>query len=499
MHLWARYATLTIVGVLLVALATSGAGRGSSHDAALASAASTERPNIVFVLVDDMRADDLAHMPITREVIGDAGMTFTDAVSPHPLCCPARAELVTGQYAQNNGVQHNSGDFGGFSALDPTREISQWFADEGYSTGLVGKFLNGFGETSTPPPGWTHWDALTKGIYNYEHFTFAGNGVPESFTDSYVTDAISERSNDTIRDFSATGDPFVLFSWHVAPHYRLVDGTPAPPLVAEQDRGAFDDELAPSLADPSFNESDVEDQPLPLRNRAKVTADEVNEEHRGRIGALQAVDRAVGSLVETLTETGELDNTYVVFASDNGYSLGEHRMVGKNVLTEQALKVPLLARGPLVAEGRTSDVPATLVDLPATFAAWTGVEPGWTLDGISLAPTLAGSGQLFRDTTLVQVGADDEDGWGVRGVRTERYLYGRDGSNGLLYDLALDPYALVNQFDSPRHAEVRAWLDQRRKDLVECTGTDCNQIFGAPPEPTEAPSKSRSQRAEKRR
>ena len=131
----------------------------------------------------------------------------------------------------------------------------------------------------------------------------------------------------------------------------------------------------------------MSDQPAYLRRRAPVSREEVAAENTARLQTLQSVDRAVGSLVETLDDEGVLDETYIVFTSDNGYSLGEHRFVGKDVLTDEALQVPLLVRGPGIGPGTTSDLPVTLVDLPATFAALTGVSPAWQVDGTSLVPT----------------------------------------------------------------------------------------------------------------
>ena len=141
MRAWAQSITAALLVVLVATLATVTANGGARRaDSAAHGAddpgprrarptAADDRPNIVFVLTDDMRDDDLDHMPITRRLLADQGMEFTDAISPHPLCCPARAQLATGQYAQNNGVQHNRGVHGGFQALDPTQEASSWFRD----------------------------------------------------------------------------------------------------------------------------------------------------------------------------------------------------------------------------------------------------------------------------------------------------------------------------------------------------------------------------------
>jgi arylsulfatase A-like enzyme len=501
---WMRTGTAVLAAALVVSSAAAGLARPSEpsptvvpvasgtdrlpvqalHGPVSRAAARDARPNVVFVMTDDMRDDDLQWMPQTRRLIADQGLDLTDAISPHPLCCPARAELVTGQFAQNNGVQHNAGPFGGFQALDPTHEISSWFGGAGYQTGFVGKFLNGYTAQDTRPSGWTHWDALVSGVYDYLDFAFADDDdSPAVFKDSYVTDVIAERTNDTVRRFARKDQPFLLFSWHLAPHYRLADGKPVPPPSAPRDADRFGHAMPPSLQDPSFNERTVADQPRPFRSRRAADLDTVVEEHRARLRALQSVDRAVGSLVDTLRETGELDHTVIVFSSDNGYSLGEHRFVGKNVLTEPVLQVPLLVRGPGIAPGTTSDLPVSLVDLPATFAAIAGATPGWTVDGTSVVPTLRGLDQPFRDTTLVQTGDDGGDGWAYRGVRTDRYLYGVNGADAFLYDDGLDPHQLVNRIDDPAYAAVRTALEERRSRLITCRGSSCNQTFGPLPDP----------------
>jgi arylsulfatase A-like enzyme len=508
MQAWMRSGTAVLAAALVVSSAAAGLARPSGPTPTVVPVASgtdrlpmpatdgpvsrgaarDSRPNVVFVMTDDMRDDDLKWMPQTQRLIGDQGLEFTDAISPHPLCCPARAELVTGQFAQNNGVQHNAGPFGGFQALDPTHEISSWFDEVGYQTGFVGKFLNGYTAQDTPPTGWTRWDALVAGVYDYFDFAFADDDdSPKAFKDSYVTDVIAQRTNDTVRRFASEDEPFLLFSWHLAPHYRLDDGKPVPPPSAPEDADLFADARPPSLQDPSFNEPDVADQPRPFRHRPAVDVDTVLEEHRARLRALQSVDRAVGSLVDTLRETGELDHTVIVFSSDNGYSLGEHRFIGKNVLTQPVLQVPLLVRGPGIAPGTTSDLPVTLVDLPTTFAAIAGATPGWVVDGTSVVPTLRGLDQPFRDTTLVQTGDESGDGWAYRGVRTDRYLYGVNGSDAFLYDDDLDPHQLVNRIDDPAYADVRAALEERRSRLITCRGWLCNQTFGALPDPVAIP------------
>lgn len=495
MRAWAQSITAALLVVLVATLATvsfddggrtggPGSVRMAQGTQSPSATPGTTRPNLVFVLTDDMRDDDLAAMPITRRLLADEGMEFTDAISPHPLCCPARAQLATGQYAQNNGVQHNRGVHGGFQALDPTREASSWFRDSGYRTGFVGKFLNGYGPHDVRPSGWTSWDALTRGVYDYVNFSMTGDGDPQRYTDSYVTSVIEDHANRDVREFARSGDPFVVYAWHLAPHYRITPegGRGLPPAMA-QDRGLYADARPTSFDSPSFDEADVSDQPKYLRNLAPVDREEVRAENSARLESLQAVDRAVGSLVRTLDEEGVLDDTYIVFSSDNGYSLGEHRYTGKDVLTDEALQVPLLVRGPGIPPGTTSDLPVTLVDLPATFADLTGVSPQWQVDGTSLADTLLGGDQPFRDTTLIQTGRTLGDGWSHRGVRTDRYLYGTDGVDGFLYDHQDDPDEMVNLIGDPAYAGVRDALELRRSELVDCAGWTCNQVFGPVPDP----------------
>lgn len=494
MQAWVRGGTTALIVLLLAASGVTVAEEVVTMPSAVQAAAESpvtttadeaDRPNIVFVMTDDMREDDLRWMPRTRELLADRGIDFRDAISPHPLCCPARAELVTGQYAQNNGVQHNAGPFGGFQALDPSHEISSWFKQGGYQTGFIGKFLNGYTAQDVRPSGWDHWDALSAGVYDYFDFAFDNDGKPKTYRNSYVTDAIAERTNHTVREFAADDDPFLIYSWHLAPHYRINgNGKPVAPPASPRDKGRFAKAIAPSLSSAAFNERNVLDQPRPFRTRRMADPAEVITDHRARLRALQSVDRAVESLVETLRSVGELNNTVIVFASDNGYSLGEHRFIGKNILTDEALQVPLLIRGPGIAQGTTSDLPVTLVDLPATLTSLAGAQAGWPLDGLSFAPTLHGQDQPFRDTTLVQTGDDGGDGWAYRGVRTSRYLYGVNGADGFLYDNLRDPAQLINRFHDPGYAQIRMMLEQRRLRLLGCGGLACNETFGLLPDPS---------------
>ncbi len=297
-------------------------------------------------------------------------------------------------------MRHNGGPHGGDQALDPAYPtLPERFAAAGYATGLVGKYLNGYQpEADAPEPGWDLWQPLVRGVYSYDRYTYAGE--ERSWADDevpYVTTSIARRTDDAVRELAAGDDPFLLFSWHVAPHYKPKGKVHAPPPSLPRDRRKYRDLPAPSLTKPNYNQAEVSDQPQPIRKRP-VMKDAKNERmYRARVRSLLAVDRSVASLVRTLRETGELADTYLVFASDNGHALGEHRLFGKNVLVDEIMDVPVVVRGPGVPAGATSSVPATLVDLPATLLDLAAIDDTTGLDGQSLlAPALGARRRVPR-------------------------------------------------------------------------------------------------------
>jgi len=448
----------------------------------------TRPPNIVLILTDDQTPYDLRWMPITRRLLGQRGMTFGRALSPHPLCCPARAELLTGQYAQNNGVRDNDGPYGGFHRLDDRSTIATWLAAAGYRTAFHGKYLNGYEDFDSWQRGWDVWDALIRGTYSFRDFTLFNNSSQHHavFHDSYLTDVLAVRANRSIRRFAATGDPFFVWVSHVAPHRNEAGG---PPLPAERHRGLFTKVQPPSLSKPSFNEVDIADQPAGIRNGAPVDPDRMRQLFRQRIRSLQAVDEGVRSLVRTLADTGQLGRTWIFFASDNGYLLGEHRLEGKNLLFHEALAVPLVVRGPGVAPGTRSRRPVTLVDLPVTLAAIAGATPTHTVDGASFLALLTGHPGPWRDTQLVQTGSDRVDGphpgWAWRGVLTGRWAYGLRMNTGdrFLYDHRTDPFEMINLAGLTAYQSVVAELERRAGLLRSCAGQSCRPRFGPVPAP----------------
>ncbi len=142
-------------------------GTGETSGAGTVTQRVSNGPNMVLISTDDQALVDLRWMPRTRKLIGDRGARFTNFIAPHPLCCPSRAQLLTGQYAQNNGVRGNRGNFGGYRSLkDPEHTLPVWLNDAGYRTSFVGKYVNGYNRSMGIPDGWEDWDATLRLAYH---------------------------------------------------------------------------------------------------------------------------------------------------------------------------------------------------------------------------------------------------------------------------------------------------------------------------------------------
>lgn len=509
---WARnrfVATLAAAGLAVGALTTAGAAPASSEVRATAAtaglattvrAAGGGRPNIVLITTDDQRVDEMAWMPRTRRLIGDGGATFMNAISPHPLCCPARAEILTGQYAHNSGVRHNKGPWGGFPAFSRAHRrdhLGTWLTRAGYNTAFVGKFLNGYTARHGDQPGWSSWSPTLAGTYRYTQFAMRVDGRTKKFNLArdrrhYIADVVGDRGAALVRRYARSPKPFFLWVSHVGPHTANVDGQWVPPIPAPRHRGLFAGSRPPVLTQPNYGEADSSDKPRSAQGHPEPTADFVRS-HLQRIRSLQAVDEANARLLRTLSDTGELRNTIIVFTSDNGYLQGEHGLSGKNWPYENSLRVPMLVRGPGVPAGVRREQNATLVDLPATFLQAAGAPRGST-DGTNLLPALT-QDQATAETSLIQAGASNAP-WSWRGVRTARYTYvaWQDGAEEL-YDRRTDPFQLENVLRADqdpavldRYAAVVAEMRRRLAQLAVCAGATCRPDLPAVPEPAADPA-----------
>jgi arylsulfatase A-like enzyme len=489
-------------------------------------------PNIVLINTDDLDARSVACMPNVQSLLARQGVTFANAFVTTPLCCPSRASLLRGQYAHSHGVLSNTGDNGGFPAFyrlgDEDSTVATWLQDAGYRTALLGKYLNRYPKgaaESYVPPGWDEWSAFTSGDDDeggsyYSDYALNQDGTIVRYgqqPSDYSTDVLAARATDFVDRAAAAGDPFFLYIAPYAPH--------GPSTPASRHTGAFADVRAPRV--PSFAEADVSDKPawvqaLPALNDDQIAL--IDDRYQRRLRSLLAVDEMVASLVETLGADGVLDNTYIVFTSDNGYQLGEHRIpLGKQAPYDESIRVPLIVRGPGVAAGAVVASIALNVDLAPTFAELANASPADFVDGRSLVPLLDGDPPAeWRHGFLVErYDRTRPDQWGAPGpvpvdaargdrdalereegdaitdvapidsppylaLRTERYLYVEYASGEReLYDMQTDPYQLENlaaTADPALLAALAANLDHLRL----CAGADCRAAEDALPNGTAA-------------
>ena len=460
--------------VLAVGCVTGLAACDSGDEAAPPPAA-RDGTNIVIVMTDDQDLASMRAMQRTRALLGSRGTKFANAFASLPLCCPSRATLLTGQYAHNHGVFSNKPPDGGYQAFDGRRRtLGVWFQSAGYRTAWIGKYLNGYGVDgdASMPPGWTRWfsplgfDSLR--MYDY---SVSSDGEVEEFGDDpadYQTDVLAREALRFLRD---RGDerPFFMVLAPLAPHDEddTIDTGARDPRPAPRHIGSLNANGPPRP--PSFNEADVSDKPPELREprlgRSEIAA--LRRLDRSRRESLLAVDEAVARIVGTLREQGRLDETVIVFTSDNGYLLGQHRLVGGKSLPYRGVAgVPLLIRGPGFEPGGTVRTAVTNVDLAATVADLAGLDPDRELDGTSLR-ALAGDAPHETRATLLE--SSD-----YAAVRTRRFLYVEHSSGALeLYDLRRDPFELENRAGDPTYAPQVGRLAAALSRLRDCAGAEC--------------------------
>lgn len=506
-----------VVPLLLLALAAGGLLTPSASPVSAGPTSSLpdlgpgSRPNIVLIMTDDMALSDLEQMPRTRRLLGGRGMTFTEGLAPNPVCCPARASVLTGMESHNNGVWSNKAPHGGYGSLTEGTRLPEWLQEAGYRTAFLGKHLNNFTSSSAEQErGWDVLDALVRGVYAYRSFTTWDNGRLHAVRRGYVTDHLSRATGKAIRRFDRDdAAPFFLWAGHVAPHAArprtcLAGDCWRLPIPASEDKGDFAGVTSPTRSLPSYNHKNGLDKPPFLRPLRRQSRHDIDDRHQRRIESLQSVDRSVAETVRQLRESAELRRTMLVFTSDHGYLLGQHRYVGKRLPYEESLRVPLLVRAPGVPPGATSDQLTTSVDLNRTIVELAGAESPHALDGVSMLPALAG-GEGARSVTLLQSGATvayegdgstlggepADHGWLYRGYRDERYTYVRypDPSGEStqtfeeLYDRWVDPYQLSNKVGSDAYEEVLARARKRAQQLATCAGSQCHPPWEVLPPP----------------
>lgn len=442
------------------------------------------RPNIVFILTDDQTYESLRVMAQTQALLADQGTTFSNAIISYPLCCPSRATLLTGQYAHNHGVLENVPPNGGVGALDAGETLAVWLQRAGYATSHVGKYLNGYGQVSPPtvPPGWTHWFGLQDpSTYGYLTYDVSIEGTLQHFEGeaNYQTDVLTDRAVAEIdRLGEDTDTPFFLNVWYTAPHGGRDLAVPSvgAPVVAPRHRGTAADEVLPP--NPARNEPDVSDKPATIRALPELplsNARGAQRTYQAQLEALQAVDEGVGRIVDRLDAVGALDDTVIVFMSDNGLMLGEHRLLfQKTVPYEESVHVPMIIRGGGFPAGTEVSELVSNIDFAPTLLELAGADAGLEMDGRSLLPLAEGSSSTADRPILIENGPGNRLVAHYEGVRTRRYTYVEyETGERELYDLVTDPIQADNLAGRPAMAEVEAQLSQLVAQLEGCRGISC--------------------------
>jgi arylsulfatase A-like enzyme len=494
--------------------------------------------NVVFILTDDQPSSEMSAMPFTLQDIAREGVTFNEAYVSFPLCCPSRATLLSGQYMHNHGVRGNFPPNGSWSRFEPRERnaLPVWMHRYGYYNVHVGKYMNGYALTDRPnpiPPGWDQWfgkiseDSL---YFNYQliqkespfvapHTAFYGDQPAD-----YQTDVFRDRALDFIDHLDSDDQtPFMLNLWFNSPHGPF---DPAP-----RDLLRFAGTPLPRL--PAFNEKDISDKPKWLRRQIKTRigkrfAKTIANERRRQEEQLLSVDDAVNRIVQALRDKGVLDDTYIIFASDNGFFRGEHRIPsGKYLPYDPASRVPLIIRGPGIPHGAVSNEIVWLGDVTQTVLDIASGAQDPALDGRSLlffarnpaarstrpvlleADTGAGGAgpeaasasararlsrigvagkrgvkNLEQEADAIKSAINTDIAPAYRAIRTDRYLY-VVYANGQteLYDMRRDPAQLRSVAHDPRYRPVRKFLYAHLALLFNCSGAPCRVEIGPDPRP----------------
>ncbi|KAL2003750.1 hypothetical protein VTN02DRAFT_2386 [Thermoascus thermophilus] len=452
--------------------------------------ASRERPNIVFILTDDqdLRLDSLEYMPLIRRHLQDQGTFYTNHFVTTALCCPSRVSLWTGRYAHNTNVTDVKPPYGGYPKFVQqgfnANFLPVWLQEAGYDTYYTGKLFNAHTVDNYNSPhvaGFNGSDFLLDPYtYSYLNATYQRNhDPPVSYEGQHTADVLAEKALGFLDDAIAGGRPFFLAIAPVSPHSNVdpsdADSKHGPkmtePIPAERHRHLFQDVKVPRTD--HFNPDTPSGvnwiRRLPQQNQSNV--DYNDHFYRSRLRALQTVDELVDEVVARLTEAGRLDDTYIIYTSDNGYHIGQHRLPpGKECGFEEDIRVPLFIRGPGVPENRIEDAVTTHVDLVPTLFQIAGLEQRTDFDGTPVP--------LGEDSTSTRHEHVNVEFWGLALPEGEFNTLGPenpavitnntykalriigDGYNLYysvwcsneheLYDLTTDPYELNNIYPQGR-------------------------------------------------
>ncbi|KAJ3398554.1 hypothetical protein HDU80_008798 [Chytriomyces hyalinus] len=479
-------------------------------------AANAAKPNIILLLSDDQDAgmNSLDYMPILQKYLAQEGTTFENHYTTTAICCPSRVSILKGQFAHNTNFTDVGPPTGGYDVFLEKKlneeYLPVWLQRAGYATHYIGKFINGYGVPNHKvlPGGWNSFDALVNPwIYQFYNAVFSRNGAePKKYPGIHQVDVIRSKAIGILKQAAKSEKPFFLYLSPSAPH-TTVSFDPndkenlkkiqcSETIPAARHKHLFPDAKIPRT--PSFNPASVKGKPkyiedLPLLNETVIET--LDHWYRQRLRNLQSVDELLGAVIQQLTKSGQLDNTYIFYSTDNGYHLGLHRLnAGKTSPYEDDVHIPLLVRGPGVGRGVKRVDVSSHTDLAPTFLKLAGThQTAFPFDGAPIhvhehEPSSQNDAAPTKETLAVEFWRPlVPEYFPIQGGEENTYRSLRINGHGYsylytvwcnghreLYNHTTDPYQLVNVYDKTSSSVVSRF-DALLVALHDCVGESCQK------------------------